>query len=128
MSWEREFSAGFSVPESILALARLGYLQDESWHNDVCPSFGGELMDGTHLKLWVGHPDPEHPSREEGCRTRFAVLVCPKGYEPGDTGEKGCEEVWQGEDELEAGRRVIFALQAHGGPRRQLRLAGRKTR
>ena len=122
MSWEREFSAGYSVPESIMALVRLGYLQDESWHNDVCPSFGAELKDGTHLKLWVGHPDLEHSSREEGCRTRFAVLVCPKGWEPG-AGD--CEELWQGEEELEAGRRVILAMNAHGGPRRRLFLAGR---
>lgn len=122
MSWEREFSAGYSVPESIVALVRLGYLQDESWHNDVCPSFGAELMDGTHLKLWVGHPDPEHGSRQEGCSTRFAVLVCPKGWEPGNT---DCQELWQGEDELEAGRRTVLAMKDHGGPRRRLRLGGR---
>ena len=118
--WQCEFPLSFSVPDGIMRLVRQGYLEETSYRHDVCPSFGKEAMDGSYLKLWVGHPDPEHESRVEGCETRFAIEVRPKGsWED----EAAAEPFWAGEDEAEAEQRIMEALRAHGGPRRRLYLA-----
>jgi hypothetical protein len=56
MGWVEEFGAAYQVPAEIAQT-----LVDESWHNDVCPSFShpeAEIDSDDDLRLWVEHPDP----------------------------------------------------------------------
>jgi hypothetical protein len=58
------------IPDEILQMEGI---EDYSWHNDTCPSFG--LYDdlGTHLRIYVEHPDPD--KREYGPDAeRFCVM------------------------------------------------------
>jgi hypothetical protein len=61
--WVREFGKAYRVPSSILRLVSDGVLQDESWHNNACPSFSASVptfSDPAHsavLTLWVEHPN-----------------------------------------------------------------------
>lgn len=43
--------------------------EDESWHNDACPSFHHE---GLRLTIWVDYADPQH--RDSADSTRFALI------------------------------------------------------
>jgi hypothetical protein len=75
MSWEYEHGPEFQVPALISDA-----LPDQSWHNDVCPSFGVELHEGPEsdihdLRLWVEHPDPDQ--RENLAGYRYAVNYHP---------------------------------------------------
>jgi hypothetical protein len=55
--WVREFGFGYAVPAVILHEPEV---EDLSWHNDVCPSFGLRGTcggDEPDVRLWVEHPD-----------------------------------------------------------------------
>ena len=117
--WAMQFDEGYGVPERILALVRLGYLQDTSLKGDGLPSFGAELKDGTYLKLWVAHVDPGHPSREELPRFQIEIRVMKARDHEGTP-------IVELDDELQAANAVMDLIAAHGGVRRQLRLASRK--
>lgn len=60
MDWRFEFGDEYDVPELI---TKIEGIEDFSWHNDVCPSFGRSwrLMGGgggeIRLRIWVEHPD-----------------------------------------------------------------------
>lgn len=79
MSWSQEFSPEYQVPAEIESLHQQGLAEDMSWHNDVCPSFGGYVkapispaQDGEYeVRIWVDHPDPN--KREIPTNPRFLV-------------------------------------------------------
>lgn len=116
--WAAAFDSGYGVPERILALVRLGYLQDVSRQEDWAPSFGAELKDGAYMKLWSGHVDAGDPSRE-GMPRRFLIEIRPAR-------DRETMPIFSTNDELEASNAVFDLMTLHGGPRRQLRLASRK--
>jgi hypothetical protein len=64
MSYASEFSGEWAPPPEILKLTdpKLDGVDDMSWHNDVCPSFGvgcTHLGEDVCLRLWSDHPNPE---------------------------------------------------------------------
>lgn len=65
MSWREEFDESFDVPELI---EKLEGVEDMSWHNDVCPSFGVRGDEEWDLRIWVQHPDPEQRETYEAER------------------------------------------------------------
>lgn len=108
--------------EALQKLFKKGTLVDTTYGNDACPSLGAELTDGTTLRIFTGHPHPDHHTRQDGCDPRFAIFVGNEEWEI-DWAEG---PVWQGEDEDEAARQVIKTIRAHGGARREFRLVGRR--
>jgi hypothetical protein len=72
--WMDEFSPSYKVPVRLEHLVLGGALDDMSWRQDLCPSFGVKLRDKNWVRLWV-----EHPFRE-GRRKwalRFTVVIQP---------------------------------------------------
>jgi len=59
--WKKEFPDEYRPPDVVQAMVRAGALTDESWHNDVSPSFGAgpELENQPYVKMWVDCEDPE---------------------------------------------------------------------
>lgn len=109
-TWRDEFGAEYAPPAEVLALCESGELFDQSWHNDVCPSFTHRDIphDGVavDLRLWCDAPDPDQ--RENGPSwPRFSV----------------CEHISQttyyaGDDIAEAlrvYRETVASWIAHGG-------------
>lgn len=91
--WKDEFGAEYAVPAALDAMVEAGTLADQSWHNDVAPSFtlvehehDGDLWDDGLPRLWVNHPDREN--REYENAPRFLVT----GAEVED------EALYEGED------------------------------
>lgn len=81
-AWISEHGADYDVPAEI---ADAEALDDLSWHNDVCPSFGKQVTDpetgDVHdVRLWVEHPDPAQ--RESSSDARFAVNYQPWSAQP----------------------------------------------
>jgi len=69
--WREEFAGrgvDYDVPESII---RMEGLEDMSWHNDACPSFGTYISDELDLRIWCEAPNPA--DRESGMDHRFAI-------------------------------------------------------
>jgi hypothetical protein len=56
--WRTEFNERYEVPKFIEFLVARGIIQDRSWHNDACPTFGLQDAEGRNLEvvLWVDHP------------------------------------------------------------------------
>ena len=54
--------------EVIRLLEKIGFVRDDSWHNEVCPSF---LSDSGKWKLMVDHP--VRSFREFDCNHRFSL-------------------------------------------------------
>lgn len=57
--WRHEHGDVYDVPTEIL---RVEGIEDLSWHNDTCPSFGAQIGVGgdlLRLRIWVDHPDPD---------------------------------------------------------------------
>lgn len=75
-----EFQQGFTVTRDV-SLALMGW-QDESWHNDCCPSYGLNASDSDpYFKLWIDNDDPER--RElQGCKYTLCV------YDPAHEGRQ----------------------------------------
>lgn len=63
MSWRQEFDESYDVPEVI---TNDPLVFDNSWHNDVCPSYQMAFGDNTYdVRLWVNHPDPKQREMPE---------------------------------------------------------------
>ena len=73
MAWFNEFPAEFAPPEQLLNLCDVGVLVDDSWGNDVCPSFLG-IVGGSFVRVWADHP--EEDEREIFSGFRFNVVAC----------------------------------------------------
>lgn len=100
--WVREFGVEYDVPD---AIRKAEGIEDKSWHNDACPSFGRYLQDGddTHeVSIWVEHPDPDQ--RDTGA-ARFAVTYQPWSCPPvPDLSDEVLDgwPVYEGDDPAEA--------------------------
>jgi hypothetical protein len=68
-TWIDEFGEEYDIPNEILHIEGI---EDHSWHNDTCPSFGLYDSLGTFLRIWVEHPDPDQ--REFASGSRFGVM------------------------------------------------------
>ena len=102
-TWRSEHGEDYAVPKEIEALVASGWLTDESWHNDACPSFTRyypEIGEQTNIRLWVDHPDP---GQREVQFLRFALSIEPLCY-----AERGREEVIATEDLPELLRTMIW--------------------
>src|SRR3990172_4376574 len=109
MSWQREFSTRYAVPGWFTK-----YFVDESYHNDVAPSFSygkDKAIDparpddpGHWIVVWVDHPDVDE--REDNDYPRYSIQVW-SGF-PGDYGDPDTERfpVLEAEDLAEAVRHV----------------------
>ena len=97
MSYLTEFEDIFEIPSVIRDAEGI---EDMSWHNDTCPSFGRELRDGSVIKIFCEHPDPEQ--RDSGSDGQFIV------YYDGDVDEP----VWEGDDPNEALIQMLMVISA----------------
>lgn len=74
MSWRHEFASQvevFDVPESII---RMEGLEDMSWHNDACPSFGTHVVDDSlTLRIWCQAVNVD--DREYTAGKRFMIFA-----------------------------------------------------
>lgn len=95
--WFVEFGADFDVPGEIFTNP---LFEDESWHNDVCPTFS--VVGLEFVVLWVDHPKPEEreaaawnaatnrfcvaldDNRVDDNETRFAVIIEKLGWDKND--------------------------------------------
>lgn len=68
--WIAEKGDEFDVPDVI---AKAEGIEDMSWKNDTCPSFGLELGDDIIVRIWVDHPDRDQ--RENDTEHRFHVAA-----------------------------------------------------
>lgn len=115
-AWTHEFDATYDVPQ-------IPGLQDLSWHNDACPSFGPaqQLTDpngDTHdLRLWIEHADPTQ--RETGTE-RYVVNYQPWSAEP-VAGVTVCDD-----GDLYAGDDLHAALAAFGAAQALIQTALRE--
>lgn len=73
-SWKEEFPKHFMVPIQIENLVEKGVLEDMSWRNDPCPSFGAKLRDKNWVRLWVEHP---YAQERKGWPNRYTLVVGP---------------------------------------------------
>lgn len=75
-TWKTEFPR---MDDSIVDLVASlpGGFDDQSWHNDTCPSFAKKTATG-FVRVWIDYADPEE--RELGGE-RFSVDVLDENYE-----------------------------------------------
>ena len=73
--WAEEFGLEAGVP-AVVAEA----MNDDSWHNDICPKFRSKLREG--IVLWVDFPDPA--DREMG-GSRYSVCLWDEEVPTGKT-------------------------------------------
>jgi hypothetical protein len=72
--WTQEFPPMYKVPHIFSKLAEDGIIEDMSWRNDPCPSFGAKLPDKNFVRIWVEHPMKD---ARKCWPTRFTILVQP---------------------------------------------------
>ena len=112
MSYVTEFNewrgTDYQIPEEILNLEGV---EDLSWHNDACPSFGFYLedpatKDNHELRIWV-----EHPTEPEIDGHRFMVGYCPWSATPcpGLADSQDGKDIWSGNDVREAIKAFVDA-------------------
>lgn len=102
MTWQYEHGEDYDVPAAITMAEGI---QDMSWHNDACPSFGQYVHganDDTHdVRIWVEHPDVDY---RETLAARFMVTYhawsnpTVPGLEPYEDGAP----IYEGDDAGEA--------------------------
>ena len=81
-NWKEEFDESYEVPEIISEA-----LLDQSWHNNICPSFSN---DDDEITLWCEHPDFDQREMQEDYRYSVSVW-----YDDGRI-------LWTGNDPKEA--------------------------
>jgi hypothetical protein len=86
-TWDSEFGQSYAVPKEITER-----YQDDSWHNDQCPSFSNGAP--LYVRLWVEHP--EVSKREDEWCSRYSVTVADDAEMP--------HEAYAGDDLTEAMR------------------------
>ncbi|UDM18949.1 hypothetical protein [Vogesella sp. XCS3] len=66
---KKEFPNFPLLEEDVIRLLQvIGFVRDDSWHNEICPSF---LSDSGEWKLMVDHP--VRSCREFNCNDRFSL-------------------------------------------------------
>lgn len=91
--WDREFGKDYAPPKEILELVKMGKLTDDSWGNDICPSFS-RMENEVRFVLWV-HPEDVN-QREHKSLPRYQIY-----REPGSYGQRDVE-LYSGDDILSA--------------------------
>lgn len=100
--WIYEHGEQYDIPTTI---TQAEGIEDLSWHNDACPSFGryveGPTGDSHDLRIWCEHPDEDQ--RETGC-ARFFVGYQPWSNEPVPELEQFADgaPIYEGDDAAEA--------------------------
>ena len=77
--WEEEFPSSYRVPRELGSLVLSKVVEDMSWRQDPCPSFGTKLRDKNWVRLWVEHPNA---NLRHGWSDRFTVVVQPDPLVP----------------------------------------------
>ena len=72
-----EFGPEFAIETQVLHALEASGFEDDSWHNDICPSFVRactfhDRPDGTVVKIWVDAADPADRELES---TRYMVAA-----------------------------------------------------
>ena len=83
MSWRSEHPEA-NVPQYIDRLVKVGLMIDQSWHNDVCPSFHGRVREGVDpdndpdngFTLWVDY-EKEEDRESWNAEFRFRIFTNP---------------------------------------------------
>jgi hypothetical protein len=109
-----EFGEEWAAPDVI---AKAEGIEDMSWHNDVCPSFGLHVAENgdeyAHtVRVWCDHPDPEESGWGTREGPRFQVTYTADA-EPGIVGVPcvgldGSE--WASDDPTDALRVFLLSL------------------
>jgi hypothetical protein len=73
-TWQDEFSKEYVVPIQIEKMVEKGILEDMSWKQDPCPSFGAKLRDKNWVRLWIEHP---HAKERHGWQNQYTVVIQP---------------------------------------------------
>lgn len=88
--WMTEFGPEYQVPPELETLVAQGLASEYSWHNDISPSFGKEVVendsDGStsnvEYRIWSQHPDE---SKRDFLTGRFNVSKIDMDSGDGDT-------------------------------------------
>jgi hypothetical protein len=72
MSYKTEF------PHFTLDVEIPAGFDDQSWHNNACPSFEKKLPDGQYLIIWVDYADPK--DRDYSQFPRFSIDLHDTDY------------------------------------------------
>jgi hypothetical protein len=116
-TWVAEFGEEWAVPD-LIAMAE--GIEDMSWHNDVCPSFGLHVPEAgdryAHtLAIWCDHPEPEESGwGPRGDHPRFTVTYQPDSDLTAVEGVPCAGSDWTGfatEDPAEALRVFVLSLE-----------------
>lgn len=111
MHWLDEFGPEFDCPDEITTLEGV---EDLSWHNDTCPSFGRAWLDGElTVRCWTDHPDPD--KREMSALCRYSVVVHAGTPEAAAVASQLTEEwefapIVESDDPSEAARGLVAAI------------------
>jgi hypothetical protein len=73
-SWRDEFPQHFAVPIQIEKMVEKGTLEDMSWKQDPCPSFGAKLKDKSWVRIWVEHP---YSQERRGWPDLYTLVIGP---------------------------------------------------
>lgn len=99
MNYRQEFrNFDFDIPH-------LEGFIDNSWHNDVCPSFVRKLNDSKEVVVWVNYADE---SRRECGGKQFAIVIRDADFEDKFCGDVDLEIETNSWDELTAKINQIF--------------------
>ncbi len=77
--WEEEFPSSYRVPREMGKLVMAGLVEDMSWRQDPCPSFGTKLRDKNWVRMWIEHPNV---GLRRGWPDRYTVVVQPDPLVP----------------------------------------------
>ncbi len=99
-----EFGNSFKIESEIVdALSAAGF-HDDSWHNDICPSFvHGGRPDGLIVKIWIDAKEVSDREMDEDSDTRFLVSL-------GEDGDCCSELAFYTDDFSEALTKALDAL------------------
>jgi hypothetical protein len=115
--WISEFGEEWAVPDEI---AKAEGIEDMSWHNDVCPSFGRHVAEYGYtyahtVRVWCDHPDPEESGwGPRGDVPRFTVTYTADA-EPDAVRGVPCVGLdgseWMSDDPADALRVLVRSLE-----------------
>lgn len=95
-NWVYEFGPEFQIPSVIRDAEGI---EDFSWHNDTCPSFGRELRNGQRIRIWCEHP--VESERESAFAHRYTVIIDDDTYD---------DIIYEGEDAHEALIQMVMVI------------------
>ncbi len=105
--WQEEFHSSYRVPRELGKLVGSGLVEDMSWRQDPCPSFGTKLRDKNWVRMWCEHPTS---GLRRGWPDRYTVIVQPDPLVPFGW------RMWGGED-FSTALTCLTDIIRLGGPR-----------